>query len=297
MVALTRPEGTLPEDLHVSRRSFAALVAAGYAAMGSAAEAAAITTPTDGLLVDGVVLPGGLPAYVARPADRRAHAAIIVVNEVFGVHEYIRDTCRRLARAGYVAIAPEFFYRNDPGRSLATSTDFPAIMRIVGAARNEQVMGDVRTTLDWLAAQAFVDNRRLGITGFCWGGAVTWMAAARFPQLQAGVAWYGRLVGPRPGQATTENRPWPIDVVNELRAPVLGLYGGLDKGIPAADVSAMQAALRAAGTAGSSIIVYPDADHGFHADYRASYNARAATDGWTRMLAHFRSHGVPATRG
>lgn len=301
MVALTRPDGTLPEDLpeyrQLSRRSFAALVAAGYAAMGSAAEAAAITTPTDGLMVEGVVLPGGLPAYVARPADRRAHAAIIVVNEVFGLHEYVRDICRRLGRAGYVAIAPEFFYRADPSRTLATLTDFPTILRIVNTARNEQVMGDVRTTLDWLAMQGFVDNRRLGITGFCWGGAVTWMAAARFPQLQAGVAWYGRLVGPRPGQPVTETRPWPIDVVNELRAPVLGLYGGLDKGIPAADVGAMQAALRAAGTAGSSIIVYPDADHGFHADYRASYNARAAGDGRTRMLAHFRSHGVPATRG
>ncbi len=276
----------------VTRRSFAALVAAGYAAMGCAAHAATITTPGDGLLAGNTVLANGLPAYVARPIGRGRHAAIIVVSEVFGLHEYIRDICRRLARAGYVAIAPEFFFRNDPGHSLATSTDFAHILRIVAAARNDQVMGDVRTTLDWLAMQNFVDPQRLGITGFCWGGSVTWMAAARFPQLAAGVAWYGRIGPPRPGQPIAETRRWPIEVVNELHAPVLGLYGGLDKGIPAADVAAMQAALGAAGTAGSSIIVYPDADHGFHADYRASYNARAANDGWNRMLAHLRAHGV-----
>jgi carboxymethylenebutenolidase len=297
MVALTRPEGTLPEDLHLSRRSFASLVSAGYAAFASAAEAAPVTTPIDGLAIASVSLPGGLPAYVARPAGRARHAAIIVVSEVFGLHEYIRDICRRLARAGYVAIAPEFFFRHDPDRTLATSTDFPAIMRIVSQARNDQVMGDLRTTLDWLAMQDFADARHLGITGFCWGGAVTWMAAARFPQLAAGVAWYGRLCPPKPGQPIAEARRWPIEVVNELHAPVLGLYGALDKGIPVADVAAMQAALRAAGTAGSSIMLYPDADHGFHADYRASYNARAAADGWSRMLSHFRSYGIGTSRG
>ncbi|KPF77601.1 hypothetical protein IP88_05690 [alpha proteobacterium AAP81b] len=299
MVTLTRPEGSAPEDfaelLAPSRRSFAALVAAGYAAAATAADAAAIATPATGLVIDSVTMADGLPGYVARPAGKARHGAVIVVNEVFGLHEYIRDICRRFARAGYVAIAPEFFHRNDPDRTLATSTDFPYILKIVGAAKNEQVMGDVGTTLDWLGKQAFVDPRHIGITGFCWGGNVVWMAAARFPALRAGAAWYGRLAPPKPGAPVTEVRKYPLEIVGELKAPVLGLYGALDKGIPVADVEAMQAALKASANPAaraSSITLYPQADHGFHADYRASYNAADATDGWRRLLAHFKAHGV-----
>ena len=291
MTVLTRPEGTDPADLHLTRRSFAALVAAGYAAAAAAASADPVVTPPDGLTIDNVVM-NGLPAYVARPSGTGRHAAVIVVNEVFGLHEYIRDTCRRLAKLGYVAIAPEFFHRNDPGRTLATTTDFKQIIAIVGAAKNEQVMGDVKTTLDWLAAQKFVDSHRLAITGFCWGGAVTWMAAARFSQLKAGVAWYGKLTPPKPGQPLAEDRKWPVDVAGELKCPVLGLYGGLDKGIPASDIDAMRAALKAAGRNDCEIIVYPDAEHGFHADYRPSYNEKAAKDGWARLMRHFTANGV-----
>lgn len=283
MTVLTRPEGTEPGDLHLSRR--AALIAAGYAVAAVGSNAAPIATPASGLTIEETIMPGGLPGYVARPSAKGRRPAVIVVNEVFGLHEYIRDTCRRLAKAGYVAIAPEFFFRNDPQRSLASQTDFAEIMRIVGAATHEQVMGDVSTTLGWLSEQPFVDARRLAITGFCWGGNVVWMAAARFPQLKAGAAWYGRLAQPRNG----EQRPYPLAVAKQLQAPVLGLYGALDKGIPVADVEMMQAALKGSK---SRIILYPQADHGFHADYRPSYNKAAATDAWANMLAHFKNSGV-----
>ncbi len=283
MATLTRPDGTEAADLALSRR--AVLLAAGYAAFDIAAQAEPIRTPADGLVTGWETLPGGLPAYVARPAAAGKHPAVIVVNEIFGVHEWIQDVCRRFARAGYVAVAPEYFFRGDPDKSLPKLTDFTAIRAIVAKAGHEQVMGDTKTTLDWLGAQAFVAASRIGITGFCWGGAVTWMAAARFPALKAGGAWYGRIKG-EPG---AEGRKWPIEVAGELKAPVLGLYGALDKGIPVADVEAMQAAIR--GTK-SSIILYPQADHGFLADYRPSYNAAAGADAWAKLLAHFKANGV-----
>ena len=146
-------------------------------------------------------------------------------------------------------------------------------------------MGDTKTTLDWLGTQKFVSPKKIAITGFCWGGGITWMAAARFPELKAGGAWYGGLKG-NPGP---ENRRFPMDVVDDLRAPVLGLYGALDKGIPVADVEAMQAKLKGSK---SSIVLYPDADHGFLADYRPSYNAAAGKDAWAKLLAHFKANGV-----
>ena len=287
MTVLTRPEGTQPEDsaqsLTVSRR--AVLVAAGYAAFDVAANADPIATPADGLITGWETLPGGLPAFVARPAGKGKHAAVIVVNEIFGVHEWIKDVCRRFAKAGYVAVAPEYFFRGDPDKTLTKLTDYTAIRGIVAKAGHEQVMGDTRTTLDWLGTQGFVNRKKLAITGFCWGGAVTWMAAARFPEIKAGGAWYGRLKGD-PG---AENRRWPMDVVDDLKAPVLGLYGALDKGIPVADVEAMQAKLKGSR---SSVVLYPQADHGFLADYRPSYNAAAGQDAWGKLLAHFKANGV-----
>ncbi|WP_353217949.1 dienelactone hydrolase family protein [Sandarakinorhabdus sp.] len=283
MATLTRPDGTLDDDLNLSRR--AVMVAAGYAAFDVGANAQPITTPADGLVTGWETLPGGLPAFVARPTGTGKHPAVIVVNEIFGVHEWIKDVCRRFAKAGYVAVAPEYFFRGDPDKTLAKLTDFTAIRAIVAKAGNEQVMGDTKTTLDWLGTQGFVNGKKLGITGFCWGGAVTWMAAARFTELKAGGAWYGRLKG-EPGP---ENRRWPFDVADDLKAPVLGLYGALDKGIPVADVEAMQTALKGSK---SSIMLYPDADHGFLADYRPSYNAAAGKDAWGKLLAHFKANGV-----
>ena len=293
MIVLTRPDGTLPEDLHISRRSLTALIAAGYAAAAVSADAEPITTSADGLVIDMVTMPGGLPGYVARPAAKGKYPTVIVVNEVFGVHEWIKDICRRFARAGYVAIAPAFFYRNDPDNTLATAKDFAVILKIVGEAKNDQVMGDVAATLAWAEKQAFVNSKRLAITGFCWGGSVVWMAAAKFPQLKAGAAWYGRIKGV---PNTIEARAYPIDIAASLKAPVLGLYGALDKGIAVADVEAMQAALIAGkanpATAKSRIKLYANSDHGFLADYRPSYNPVDGPDAWARLLAHFKANGV-----
>ncbi len=304
MTLLTRADGSRPQDFHLSRRTLSrgalgGLIFAGYAAAALAAEAEPIVTDSVGLAVRSVPVPESagqaLPAYLARPDKPGRHPAVLVVSEVFGVHAYIQDICRRLAKLGYVAIAPAFFFRAPGGDQLPRTTDFKAIVSVVSTAHNDQVMGDVAATVAWLEAQPFVDARRLAITGFCWGGAVTWMACARFPQLKAGAAWYGHLTHPAPGQPfSDEARPWPIDVAAGLKAPVIGLYGGLDKGAPAADIEAMRSALRAGGRSDSEIIVYPQAQHGFHADYRSSYDAAAAKDGWRRMLAFFDAHGVAA---
>jgi carboxymethylenebutenolidase len=300
--SLTRPEGSEPQDHNLSRRALAGLLSAGYAAYAFSAEAAPIVTDGEGLTLEQVLIPEGagpaLPAYVARPAGSGRYAAVLVVSEVFGVHEHIRDLCRRLAKLGYVAVAPAFFFRNDPDNTLAQTQDFALIQKIVGAARNEQVMGDVSATLKWLEDQPFVDRKRLAITGFCWGGAVVWMACARFPELRAGAAWYGRLSHPAAAAFMGDDpRAWPLDIAPTLTAPVLGLYGGKDQGIPLTDIEAMRSALKAAGKTDSQLVVYPDAQHGFNADYRSSYNAAAATDGWTRMLAHFAAnHAAPGKK-
>ena len=291
---LTRPEGQGARDLHVSRRGLAGLFATGYAAFALSAEAEPIHTDEAGLVVETLRTGAdGLPLYVARPEARGRFPLVIVVNEVFGVHEYIKDVCRRLAKLGYCAVAPQVFFRSDPTNALATTTDFATIQRLVAAAHNEQVMGDIASTLAWARGRPDVDFRRIGITGFCWGGAVVWMAAARFPEIKAGAAWYGRLSPPKPGDFMSDDqRRWPLQQVGELKASVLGLYGGKDLGIPRADVEAMRAALKADGRTRSEIVYYPDAAHGFHADYRSSYNAADAQDGWARLQAHFRANGV-----
>ena len=281
MATLTRPDGTQPEDLHIGRRAAVTMFFAGYAVAALAADSSPIHTPDTGLLIDEVLIPNGapkpLPAYVARPKDPGRYATIIVVNEIFGIHDYIKDICRRLARLGYVAVAPDFFYRS--GVNLPAISDFKAILPIVAQASDGQVDGDVRATSTWIKQQPFARPDGIGITGFCWGGAVVWRSAMVNPDIRAGVAWYGHVEK-------------LIARAGELRAPVLGLYGAQDDGIDQGQVSAMSVALEKAGKAGSSIHVYPDAGHGFHADYRASYNAADAKDGWSRMLAHFRANGV-----
>jgi carboxymethylenebutenolidase len=278
---LTRPEGTEPEDFHLTRRAATSLFFAGYALAAVSAKATPVVTAADGLRIEEVLIPNGaarpLPAYVARPAKSGRHAAIVVVNEIFGIHDYIKDVCRRLAKLGYVAVAPDFFYRS--GVNLPALSDIQQIRPIVAQATPDQVDGDVRAATAWLKARAFARGDRIGITGFCWGGAVVWRSAMVNPDIRAGVAWYGQLKPLIPRAA-------------ELRAPILGLYGALDKGIPQTDVEAMRAALKAAGKAGTDIRVYRDAEHGFHADYRSSYNQADARDAWARMLAHFRANGV-----
>ncbi|WP_442679820.1 dienelactone hydrolase family protein [Sphingomonas sp. ASY06-1R] len=281
MDSLTRPEGTQPEDLHIGRRAAVTMFFAGYAVAALAADAKPIRTPDAGLTIAEVLIPNGaakpLPAYVARPKGNGRHATIIVVNEIFGIHDYIKDICRRLAKLGYVAVAPDFFYRS--GVNLPAISDFKQIMPIVAQASDDQVDGDVRATTAWIKQQPFSKPAAIGITGFCWGGSVVWRSAMVNPDIRAGVAWYGRVEK-------------LIARAGEVRAPVLGLYGAKDQGIPQDQVQAMAAALQKAGKSGSAVHVYPDAGHGFHADYRDSYNAADAKDGWARMLAHFKAHGV-----
>ncbi|WP_296166444.1 dienelactone hydrolase family protein [uncultured Brevundimonas sp.] len=295
MPTLVRPEGPEAADLIFSRRTLGVgavggLFFAGYAPAALAAQAAPIATDSTGLVSADVTYgaPDGfqLPAYVARPDGDGPYPVVIVVSEIFGVHEYIRDVCRRLAKAGYAAIAPAFFVRvEDP----APLSDMTRIQQIVAAAGYEQVMGDLSATLEWASLQAWANTDKVGITGFCWGGKVVWQAAARFAAIDAGVAWYGRLAPA--ANATPEQvasgQPWPVDLAADLKAPVLGLYGEQDRGIPLASVEAMRAALQRAGQSESRIDVYDDAPHGFHADYRDSYRAADAADGWAKLLALF----------
>ena len=290
MLSLTRPDGSAPEDFHMTRRGVASVFFSGFAVAALSAEAEPIHTDDADLIIETATLapPDGfkLPAYVARPKGRGRYPAVVVSSEIFGVHDYIKDVCRRLAKLGYVAISPAFFVRvGDP----APLSDIAAILKIVRAASDPQVMGDVGAALAFLKAQPYVDPGRLAITGFCWGGGTTWLACEHFADLRAGVAWYGKMVRPE-GLADDPARLWPAEHAADLKAPVLGLYGAKD-GL-AAGIPAMRAALAAAGKTDSEIIVYPDAGHGFHADYRASYNAADAADGWTRMLAFFATHGV-----
>ncbi len=283
---LPTPEG--PKDLKLTRRTFGGLMFTGYAAAALGAQAQPIVTDETGILTDQVSFvgwstadyPPSLPAYVARPEGDGPFPVVIVVNEIFGLHAYIQDVCRRLAKQGYAAMAPGYFARaGDPSRL----TDFAAIREIVATATNDQVMGDTGAALQWLAGQPWADVSRAGITGFCWGGTVVWMACAAH-DFKAGAAFYGRLVA---SAQITEERPWPVDIAGELRCPVIGLYGETDQGIPLATVEQMRAALAAAGRTDSEIVVYPGADHGFHADYRPMYNAAAATDAWSRLSALF----------
>ncbi|HEY2660312.1 MAG TPA: dienelactone hydrolase family protein [Caulobacteraceae bacterium] len=292
MIRLTRPEGSRPEDFNLSRRGLAAAVFfSGYAVYALSADAEPIHTDEAGLVIETVMLPSPdqpLPAYLARPAAPGKHPTVIVASEIFGVHDYIKDICRRLAKLGYVAIAPAFFVRvADP----APLSDMGQIMKIVSAASDKQVIGDVGAAIKFLKGEPYADTAHLAITGFCWGGKVVWESCEIFPEIKAGVAWYGHMA-PAKDEPVNLAKFWPLQHVAELKAPVLGLYGGLDKGISADEIAAMRAELKAHNKKGSELIVYPDAEHGFHADYRASYNAADAKVGWGKMLAHFKANGV-----
>lgn len=286
MLNLKRPEGNRPGDLDLSRRALGVAFFAGYAVAALSADAAPVHTDDAGLTIETVTLPsegGQIPAYLARPNAPGRFPAVLVISEVFGVHDYIKDICRRLAKLGYVAIAPAFFVRvGDP----APLSDFGAIMKIVAAASDPQVMGDVGAALKVLKESPHVDASRIAVTGWCWGGGKTWLACETYPDFKAGVAWYG----PMQPQTVDDKHFSAIAGAGHLHAPVLGLYGAKDA--LAQQVPTMQAALKAAGKTDTEIVVYPDAGHGFHADYRASYVEADAKDGWTRMLAHFAAHGV-----
>ncbi|MCA1937628.1 MAG: dienelactone hydrolase family protein [Dechloromonas sp.] len=277
---------------HFNRRSFLVTsLGAGFAlATLPVAAQTAIRTDAAGLIEGEVKVPvhdGEMVAYRAAPAGLAKPPVVLLISEIFGVHEYIRDTARRLAKLGYFVVAPELFARQGDPRKIVSVAEI--IEKISGRTPDALVMKDLDASVAWAAKQG-ADTARLAITGFCWGGRITWLYSAHNPGVKAGVAWYGRLVG-----TVNEFTPrHPTDLVGELKAPVLGLYGGVDTGIPIETVDAMEAALKNGSPAAkaSEIVLYDNAPHAFHADYRPSYRKEEAEDGWRRMLAWFRQNGV-----
>ncbi len=284
---------SLVPALHLDRRGFlVTALGAGFALAVQPVQAdSTIVTDGAGLTAGEVGIPtadGTMPAYRAQPAQGGDFPVILVVQEIFGVHEHIKDICRRLAKLGYQAIAPELYARQGDPRQYASIPELLA--KVVSKVPDSQVMADLDACVAWSKANGG-DTARLGITGFCWGGRIVWLYAAHNPAVRAGVAWYGRLAG-----VASELTPkYPLDVAGELNGPVLGLYGGLDQGSPMDVVEKMRKALAEAANPASraSVIhVYPDAPHAFFADYRPSYRKAEAEDGWRRMQAWFRKFGV-----
>ncbi|MGW5958557.1 dienelactone hydrolase family protein [Methylorubrum thiocyanatum] len=290
MTAFDADLRSLAAQATLSRRTvIATSLATGFAmAVQPVAAQSIITTDTNGLTAGEVKIPtrdGAIPAYRAMPAEGGPFPTILVVQEIFGVHEHIKDVCRRLAKLGYFALAPELYARQGDVSRLANIQQI--VSEVVSKVPDAQVMSDLDAAVAFAKATGKADTTRLGITGFCWGGRITWLYAAHNPGVKAGVAWYGRLVG----DASDLMPKNPVDVAADLKAPVLGLYGGADQGIPVATIDRMKEACRAAGKT-CDFVVYPEAPHAFHADYRPSYRAEPAQDGWKRLQDWFRQHGV-----
>jgi len=288
-------EAFMSEDLtnfrpktEFNRREFIVTsLAAGFALAVQPISAQTITTDSSGLTAGEVKIPvadGEIPAYRAMPAKGKSFPVVLVVQEIFGVHEHIKDLCRRFAKAGHMAIAPEMYARQGDVSKLTSIND---IRPIVAKVPDAQVISDLDAAVAYAKQSGKGNTAKLGITGFCWGGRIVWLYAAHNPDLKAGVAWYGRLVG-----TASELLPkYPVDVAAQLKAPVLGLYGAKDQGIPQDTIEKMRAAIKAA-NGKSEIIVYPEAGHGFNADYREGYNKEAAQDGWRRLQEWFKKYGA-----
>ena len=262
----------------------------GYARIVQPIAASVITTDTQELVAGEIKFEtrdGPVPAYRALPEKPGKYPLVLVVQEIFGVHEHIKDVCRRLAKLGFFAIAPEMYFRQGDVSKMTDNQEIFA--KVVNHVPDSQVMSDLDAAVVWAQATGKADASRLGITGFCWGGRITWSYCVHNPRVRGGVAWYGRLVA-------TSKAPlqpaFPVELAPHLKVPVRGLYGGEDAGIPVADVEQMRATLKAAGNTTSEIIVYPDAPHAFFADYRPNYRKEAAEDGWKQMQAWFKQHGV-----
>jgi len=275
-----------------SRRDFVRTsVGSGFAAaVLPVAAQTTIKTPSDGLLAGEVTIPVGdfkMPAYRAAPLNKKNAPVVLVISEIFGVHEHIADVARRFAKQGYFAIAPELFVRQGDAQSYGEISKL--IAEVIAKTPDAQVIGDLDATVAWAAQQGAAANR-LGITGFCWGGRIVWLYAAHSAGLKAGVAWYGRVVG----DSTPLTPKHPVDIVKDLKAPVLGLYGGADTGIPNDTVDRMRAALKDGSPAAkkSQIDTYADTPHAFNADYRPSYRKEQAEDAWKKAVAWFKANGV-----
>jgi carboxymethylenebutenolidase len=282
---------SLVPDAPLSRRGFVVTsIATGFAAAaGPVAAQTVIKTDTAGLDAKEIKITtkdGDIPGYVAMPAQGSNFPVVIVVQEIFGVHEHIQDLCRRLGKAGYLAVAPELYARQGDPRKYTMQEIQKLVAEIVSKVPDAQVMSDLDATAEW-ASKNKGDANKLGITGFCWGGRVVWLYAAHSANLKAGVAWYGRVVG----QANAMSPKHPMDLVKDIKAPVLGLYGGKDQGIPVDDVKMMESELKKAGKK-AEIVIYPEAPHGFNADFRGTYREADAKDGWKRMLDWFKANGV-----
>ena len=272
----------------LTRRGFVVTtLAAGFALSVQPVSAETITTDSKGLTAGEVKIPvtdGEVPAYRAMPDSGGPFPLVLVVQEIFGVHEHIKDICRRFAKLGYMAIATELYARQGDVSKMEMKD---IISKVVSKVPDAQVISDLDATVKWAKETGKADTDRLAITGFCWGGRVVWLYAAHNPKLKAGVAWYGRLVGP-----TDELHPKnPIDLAADIKCPVLGLYGGADTGITAESIEKMREALKGNKEA-TEIIVYPDTPHAFNADYRPSYRKGPAEDGWKRLLAWFKKYGA-----
>jgi carboxymethylenebutenolidase len=273
----------------LARRDFlVSVLGAGFAlAVSPVRPETLVSTDAEGLLTGGVSIPvadGELPAYRSAPQGKGPHPVILVVQEIFGVHEHIKDITRRLAKLGHLAIAPELYARQGDVSKLASIDEIRD--QVVSKVPDAQVLADLDASVAW-AGKNGGDLSRLGITGFCWGGRIVWLYAAHQPKLKAGVAWYGKVKGP----VSELNPKQPVDVAAELKAPVLGLYGGQDQGIPVDTVEALRARIQAA-HGSSQIHIYPDAPHAFFADYSPSYRKDEAEDGWRRLKEWFSGHGV-----
>jgi carboxymethylenebutenolidase len=272
-----------------NRREFVVtMLAVGFAAaVRPIAAQTVIHTDEQGLTAGEVKVPvpgGQVPAYRAMPARGTNFPVVLVVQEIFGVHEYIKDVCRRLAKAGYLAVAPELYARQGDTSKMTNVQEI--LETVVSRVPDAQVLGDLDAAAAWAAKNGGAADK-LAITGFCWGGRIVWLYAAHNPKLRAAVAWYGRLTGDKDALHPHQ----PIELAATLKAPVLGLYGAADQGIPVEVVEMFQDDLKAAKSR-SEIVVYPDAPHGFHADYRPSYRQGPADDGWKKLLEWFKRHGV-----
>jgi carboxymethylenebutenolidase len=282
--------GVPPQSDVTLRDLVTSLLPQGFARIVQPIASTVIHTDDKGLVAGEVkiqTMTGAVPAYRAMPDKNGKYPLVLVVQEIFGVHEHIRDVCRRLAKLGYFAIAPELYYRQGDVSKLTDNQEIFA--KVVNHVPDSQVMSDLDAAVVYAESTGKADTSRLGITGFCWGGRITWTYCVHNPKVKAGVAWYGRLVAP---QKAPLQPAYPAELAPCLKVPVRGLYGGQDASIPLEHVEQMRAALKAAGNATAEIIVYPDAPHAFYADYRPNYRKEAAEDGWKKMQEWFRQHGV-----
>jgi carboxymethylenebutenolidase len=286
--------GVLPPESKPSETKLRDLVTAwlpqGFAKIVQPIASTTITTDTNGLTAGEVkmqTMTGPVPAYRAHPEKSGKFPLVLVVQEIFGVHEHIKDVCRRLAKLGYFAIAVDLYHRQGDVTKFTDNQEIFA--KVVNFVPDSQVMSDLDASVVYAESTGNADTSKLGITGFCWGGRITWTYCVHNPKVKAGVAWYGRLVAP--GKAPLQPA-YPVDLAPHLKVPVLGLYGAEDAGIPVAHVDQMREALKAAGNTSSEFKVYDGAPHAFYADYRPSYRKEAAEDGWKRMQEWFKKHGV-----